>query len=317
VGMHPARTLDEFTDQVAALAVQVLDYYGSKARLVDVPDLPCARRLPPPRYLGARNLQALRTPPDPLESVVSTEPLIVSLRYPEGVALLPDQRATLRLRLENPSEVPVSVDLSFQVPHGWYVEPNGCTAEVPVGKPWETELQVTAPPASSLRVYRNPLDIRMTIHGLHHTVSAGLIQTIPWRHWTTSEVPAQCPEVPSGAERVEVQGHFLPLQDGPQVWVTDLKLPYHATLRYIAQAPREVKVWLDDELILEHSGRHRLPAVHRCGETGKDVPRKRGWQRLCVATGDGAGGELFIAVGDGQSWDWLRDAEWRDPATQP
>jgi hypothetical protein len=35
------------------------------------------------------------------------------------------------------------------------------------------------------------------------------------------------------------------------------------------------------------------------------------WHRLTIALGDGRGGQLFLAVGDGESWDWLRDIEWR------
>jgi len=29
--------------------------------------------------------------------------------------------------------------------------------------------------------------------------------------------------------------------------------------------------------------------------------------------GKAVGGELFVGIGDNQSWDWLRTAEWRLP----
>jgi hypothetical protein len=81
----------------------------------------------------------------------------------------------------------------------------------------------------------------------------------------------------------------------------------------IVQAPRQVRVWLDDAQILHHSGRWRVPALHRARETAQDVPLRRGWHRLTIAVGAGEGGELFVGLGDGESWDWLRDAEWRLP----
>jgi hypothetical protein len=74
-------------------------------------------------------------------------------------------------------------------------------------------------------------------------------------------------------------------------------------------------VWLDGEQINEHDGTYCVPAIHRARHTGSDVQCQRGWHALTVAVGDGEEGELFVGLG-GTNWDWLRDAEWRDPASE-
>jgi len=175
-------------------------------------------------------------------------------------------------------------------------------------------LTVTPPAAETIRRCYNPLDVWIDVNETLYVVSAGLVQTVPWRRWRLKRVSEECPRPPRNAELVEAVGHSLPLPAGAHAFTTELKLPYRHTLRYIAQAPREVRVWLDDEPVNQHDGSHRVPAVHRAGPTGVDRQGNRGWHRLTVAVGDGKDGEqLFVGVGDGESWDWLRTAEWRDP----
>ena len=64
---------------------------------------------------------------------------------------------------------------------------------------------------------------------------------------------------------------------------------------------------------MHHGGEYQVPAIHRARETAADVPLRRGWHRLTIVVGDGEKGELFVGLGDGESWDWLRNAEWRLP----
>ena len=137
------------------------------------------------------------------------------------------------------------------------------------------------------------------------------IWLLPWRSWRIESIPETCPQPAESAEIVEVPGHFQDIPDCPQAFTTEFKLPYFCTARYVVQCPREVKVWLDGEEINHHDGSYLVPAIHRAGKTGKDIRRQRGWHRLTIAVGDGRGGQLFLAVGDGESWDWLKDIEWR------
>jgi ADP-ribosylglycohydrolase len=335
VGMHPPATLDEFTDQVAAMALDVLHYYGSHVEVTEVPSLaPVRANVAAPRMPKAAPVM-LSDPADPRESLVATEPLVVYLRYPEGVALRPGRSAQLELRVVNPSEGALHGKLVARVPDGWLLSrhvpaPGGpATAgddqlspqqgrerteeqlDLPGGKERTVLLTVT-PPAAGPRAYRNPLDVTFEFGGFRWTVTAGLVTTLPWRRWSVEERPEACPEMPADAQLVEVPGHFQPLPEGPCAFAADVKIPYPSAIRFVVQAPRPLRVWLDAELINEHDGTYRVPAIHRARHTGSDVQCRRGWHRLTVAVSDGDEGELFVGLGS-LNWDWLRNAEWRDP----
>ncbi len=339
VGMHPPATLDEFTDQVAAMALDVLEYYGSDVEITDALDMAEVRlnvaspRMPKPDRV------MLSDPADPRESLVATGPLVVHLRYPPGIALLPGRSAQLELRIVNPSEGALHGKLIARAPDGWilsrHVPPPACGGteggnpssaglspqagrerseeqlDLPGGKERVVLLTVT-PPAEGPRVYRNPLDLTFHFGGFGWTVTAGMVTTLPWRRWSVEGLPDACPEVPPDADLVEAPGHFQPLPDGPCAFASDVKIPYPSPVRFVVQAPRPLRVWLDGELINDHDGTYQVPAIHRARHTGTDIQCRRGWRRLTVAVGDGPEGDLFVGLG-GPNWDWIRDAEWRDP----
>jgi hypothetical protein len=308
VGMHHCATLDELTDQVAALAVDVLRYYDSDVILKS--DAPA--NFPPPRQKHPECV-TLSPDADRCESLVATEPLVVYLTYPKTVALPPARPSDLRVRILNPTDRAMDANLKIRVPDGWWSSKSDLTLSLAAMGSETVDFVVSTPPINSVRAYYNPLDLNFEANGLRWTVTAGLVTTIPWLRWPLEKMTESCPKPPDGAEIIGAFGHFQPLPDGVHAFTTEIKLPYTCTLRYIVQSPREVRVWLDGEEINHHDGSYRVPAIHRAGATGKDVQKRRGWHRLTVATGAGEGGKLFVGIGDGQSWDWLRTAEWRLP----
>lgn len=317
VGMHHPATLDELTDHVLGLAVQVLPYYGSSVALT-IPTLPLKPDpgLSPPRHHRPDTV-SLRPSAAPTESLVATEPLAVYVTYPPAVALPPGQPSEIGVRILNPTQDRLTVRLRVRVPNGWALQASACELHLIPGQSEKLSFTVTPPPADAVRVYRNPLDLDFETQGLRWTVTAGLVTMISWRRWPIAEMTATYPQMPQNAEVIQAPGHFQPLPDGPHAFTVEFKQPYHSTMRLIVQAPRQVRVWLDGHEINRHDGHWRVPAVHRARETGKDVPCHRGWHRLTVAVGDGRGGELFVGLGHSESWDWLRDAEWRLPQPVP
>jgi len=313
VAMHPPATLDALTDQVTELAAQVLHYYDSDVIFSHAP--PSSRsgaRVAPPRHLRPAGISQ-ESPASLTESLVATQPLVVHVIYPSQVALPPAEPSEISVRIHNPTENHLAINLSARVPGGWRLErPDRELGLSPAGT-LTLSFNLTPPPADAPRVYRNPLDLDFECEGLRWTVTAGMAATFPWRRWPIEALPAIRPQLPDSAETAEVPGHVQPLSAGPTILVTDFKQPYHKTIRVVAQSPREIRVWLDDTEILSHDGDWLVPAIHRARETGVDCYVTRGWHRLTVAVGDGNAGELFVGIGDGESWDWLRDAEWRMP----
>jgi hypothetical protein len=304
MGMHHAKTLDEFTDQVTKLAVRVLPYYGSDVSLSGSSNSNIHKRIANPELI------ILPREYDKAESLISTQPLIVYVKYPNNVALVPGESSELGLRIVNPTEKNLELNLKISVPDGWSIDENDFDFCLGFEGAENVTVKIT-PPNLHIRAYANTLDLRFTCNGLSWTATAGLITSIPWQRWSIGDMPEDCPQSTEDAESIEVPGHVQDIPDGPQAFATEFKLPYNYTARYVVQCSREVKVWLDGEEINHHDGSYLVPAIHRAGKTGKDILLQRGWHRLTIAVGNGRGGQLFLAVGDGESWDWLRDIEWR------
>jgi ADP-ribosylglycohydrolase len=313
-GLTSASTLDGFTDRVTALALDVLDYYGSNVCLVDAYD-PAAGEpaLAPPR-LATADAIALETNVAPNEALLTAEPLVVNLIYPRNIALTPGEMQDCQLAICNPTDDTAHVELYLRGPEAWALEYPVQPFNLAPGESTVVMLSVTPPPARAVRTCWNPLRLRFTVNGLPWSFVAGLPLTIPWRRWTLDEWPElRCPDLPANAGICEVPGHTQPLPEGVSAFATDVKIPARKTVRFIALAPRRTRVWLDYEPAFSHEGPPAVPAFHRCGATGKDIYLQAGWHRVTIAVDAGDQGDLFVGLGDGETWDWLRHVEWRLP----
>lgn len=314
VGTHPPAMLDALTDQVSELAVQVLHYYDSDVKLTHaLSSSDSVTGVTPPRHRRPDGI-SLRSLAPHSESLVGTHPLVVHMVYPPQGALAPASPSEIGLWIFNPTSRRLALNLRVRAPDGWWLDRPHREWSLDPGQAQSLSLRITPPAADVPRVYRNPLDLNFECEELRWTVTAGLVTTIPWRRWTIEALPATCPSLPEGAETIEVAGHFQPLFTGPCALSSDFKQPYHKTVRIVVQCPRQVRVWLDGKEILSHYGDWLVPAIHRARETGVDCYVARGWHRLTVAVGSGDDGDLFVGIGDGESWDWLRDVEWRMPS---
>ena len=314
VGTHPSATLDALTDQVTELAVQVLRYYDSDVALTHaLSSSDSVTGVTPPRHRRPDGI-ALQSLAPHTESLAATYPLVVHVIYPPQGALVPAGPSEIGVRVFNPTERRLALNLHAHVPDGWWLDRPVRELNLDPGQSESFSLRITPPSADAPRAYRNPLDLNFECGGLCWTVTAGLVTMLPWRRWPIEALPAICPPLPEGAETIEVAGHFQPLSAGPCALTSDFKQPYHKTVRIVVQCPRQIRVWLDGKEILSHDGDWLVPAIHRARETGVDRYVARGWHRLTIAVGDGKAGDLFVGIGDGESWDWLRDVEWRMPS---
>lgn len=312
VGMSAPSTLDDFTDEIAALALAVGRCYGACVNLLNPPD----EAVRVASMVSVRPAVGVRDNWQTNDSLLAAEPLRVELRYPDQIALTPRQNNAMLLRLSNPTAAPLSdIRLRITAPLGWE-----CAFDLPesfaldAGAAQEFALSVT-PNEGGARAYSSPLDLAIQIASLRFDVTAGLVLTTPfliWPHSTNSNLP---PVPDASARLIEVAGHSIPLPDAACAMRGEWKMPYGLVTRFVVQAPhRAVRVWIDDELVLTHAGEGNVPAIHRADKrTFHDRKIKRGWRKITVAVGEGDGGALFIGVAEGQSWDWIRALEWRVP----
>ena len=326
VNMHGAKTLDEFSDQVAALALDVMDYYGSSSSLAGAPALePTRENMAPPRLKRcpaldvAANFAGGQSEDGATESLLSVEPLAVSLVYPQQVALAPGASGDFGLRLLNANQKTMSGQTHLRAPDGWQVQPRRLSFDLEFGQSQTFDLQITAPDdANELRRASNPLDLRFECDGLNWHQSAGLLATIPWKRWplADAETTGAAPHPPQEVEVFEASGAFLPLLSGAFAVRGNFELPFDACVRFVVQTPRELRVWVDDELVLENATGTQCPAIHRSRDSMADVDLSRGWHTITVAVGaqnigSGNAETLAVILGDGDSWQWLRGVEWR------
>lgn len=342
VAMHPPATLDEFCEQVISLALNVIDYYGCTMTISDVPSSLEGSSLPCPPSLRVADPVVQKSDFNPLESLVAVRPVRVSVEYPDGAAFAPSAPAAASVVISNPCDHPVRGRLELKAPDGWNVSPCVFNIDLEPGASQMCGLAITAPGEDSVRVYRNPLDMRFDIDGLRWCVSAGLVQTHPWlRARLDGELaldPDFCSEnlvdpvqayhriEPVDVKRpghwmdrvdqidvVEATGHTQIVPPGRHIFATDIKLPRWGIYHFIAQGTRSVDLWLGDQLICSHSADHYIPTFHRSGN-GVDVDCRPGWYRVTIVVGNSdAEGELFFGVGERRSWLWTTDLEWRKP----
>ena len=313
VGMHAPPTLDEFTDEVAALALAVDACYGAQVKLKNAPD----EAMRAAAQVSLRPCLGVREDWQSSDSLLAAEPLRVELRYPPQIALTPGQTASLLLRITNPtSETLSNISLDIKAPLGW-----DCDFNLPeffaleAGQAHEIDLSIT-PLSGGVRAYTSPLDLAFQINSLRFDVTAGMVLTTPFLLWPQESVGEAMPRPPATAHLLEVAGHSVPLPEEAYVVRGEWKMPYTLMTRFVVQAPgRSVRVWIDGELVMTHNGVLNVPAIHRAEQgTTHDRKMTRGEHQITIAVGAGDSGALFIGIAEGQSWDWLRSLEWRRPS---
>ena len=349
VGMAPARDLDGFTDQVADLAVQVLDYYGAD---VEIAGAPATSHAVPVRTAAAH---ALGRGLDGRDSLVAAGPYEVTVRYPEGVSVAPGQTAGVEVVVRNLTGETVEAPVRLLPPAGWSVSPvEHRPAPLAPGAAATLRADV-APEEPRWRPSTSPLVVEVGEGAGRHAVEAGLLMTVPYAVWDLDGEPgAAPPERPEGAALVEAPGHFVDLGavavDAPwRAFQTHVKLPYDATPRVVVQCfGRPTVTWIDGDRVGEQPGRYVNPATHLAYGTGADVELGRGTYTLTVAVGprqdpasllDGGplahetrslltatradviaereGDRLFVSFGHGDLWRWVQDLEVQNPLAWP
>jgi ADP-ribosylglycohydrolase len=311
--MAAPATLDELTDQTADLALQVLEYYGSAVELTGAPAPrhPVRQRIP--ASVGAP--LSLGRAADPQTALLASEPVAVSVRYPDGVRTAPGETARLKVETVNTTADLATVSLCAAAPDGWRVTAAECEPATLAPGDGATFALAATPTETAWRPYSSRLDLLVSLDGRVHTLTTGLLRTIPVLHWPLEAVPEACPE-PAAAQILEADGHSIDLAAvAPatqcRAFSVRFKMPFAARVRFVTQASRPLRVWLGDERINDLAGDFEVPAIHRAGPTGADRDLRRGAYRLTMAVGRAAGeaGRLFFALGDPGRWNWIEAVE--------
>ncbi len=351
--IHEMDSIAEFCVEISRMAPDVLSYYHSDFTVTELPEE--LEKLPSLRVWAAHDaFLSLPGDYDPHESLVSLSPLTVKLIYPQNVAIALGETADFAAKFSNPNAKPCSFTVELQAPNGWAVTPNHFEIKLDVKEEATVNFSVTAPKQTSRRRAKNPLDIYINAPEFSYTVTAGLVQSFAFAHTVTERDFDSCPTAADFGDFdiVNARAHFFPVIGGKNLYQTEFHTPYYVPEAILViQGTRGVKVWLDDELILEHDGAEYAPCVHR-SEYLKRMPLTGAWQKLTILTDDAnydgtkpennphngivvvpgcmpvhefrakydgslgkaADSELFVDIGERNAYRWINDIEWRLPA---
>ena len=322
VALGPPRTLGELTDQVTDIALQVLDYYGSAVELIDRPEVrqPLRQRMSPQI---ARAVSRPR-PADPRQALLASDPVAVALQYPPDVRIAPGQAGPFELHLTNTMDRPIDLEADLLPPDGWAIDVDGAATAASLEPGRTLTVPFRATPADPLwRPHASRLVIEPRINHVPLRCEAGLLTTIPVARWSLAgDWPEAVPAMPADVEHLETTSHFLDLDhtaDGV-AFALDVKLPFNTPINLVAMCGRPVRLWWNDELVVDHTGPHAIPPVYRVGQAAGSRQIRRGEHRLtlAVAPGDAADiGQLYWVIGLGERrakpGRWYTQAEFTRP----
>lgn len=282
--MHEKATIMEFCGQVSSLCTDVQDFYGSPVRLSDVSSINTERVS---RWADSDRNIVLKSDYNRRESLIILRPFTVKLIYPEKVALAPSESGRFTALISNPKEKYVNTSLTLSVPDGWKVEPPYFNIDVSKD---ETGVcfNITAP-VRCRRVALNSIDFNFDTEDMTFTASAGLIETINFKHVTADFDVTECPSdtLFEEAEIVPVYNHFWNIPGGAHLYSIEMRP--HARISeaiMLIQGTRPVKVWYDGELIMSHDGSEYCPAFHR-SENLRMITLSGDWKRFIIFAGKG------------------------------
>lgn len=313
LGMHEAPTILDFCRQLAQTGADIRRYYGSATTVDGWPEA-LAAAVPPMDLVAASDRYiTLGENHNLSDSLIAVAPLTLTLRYPPEVALAPSTPTGFTLLVSHPGGQAVEGTLELAVPYGFSVEPATLDLRVEAGGQAALSFTVTAPPREVRRKTLNQLVMTFRLGTFEFSCDAGLITTFPWLRAQAHHAGSDCP--PAGlfakAEVVDAPFSFQPVPAGGQLYAIEVKAHLKTRAVVLAQGTRPIKLWVDDDLILDHDGSEYTPAYHR-SENTRVATLDGDWRRVTIQAGDGdTPGELFFGLAREFSCEWLTEFEYR------
>ena len=300
VGMHEPQTINEFCDRLIGICPQILSFYGSSVEITDFPDDKIVK-LPLP---WASTPDMAEWPNDKRTAVVSLQPMLLHLRYPETVSVTPGVPAEFTAILRNPSSLPFRGSLEIRLPDGWVCNPVLFPVDLEGDAVAECTFTVTADPADKYRACYSPIMFCLEHAGFRWDCTAGIPCSIPWLR----------KRLPDGEwEKVEAPNNFQIVPEGEYLYRAEVKMPYALECAWFnVQSYRPTVARFDEDFVAEHDGSEYLPAFHR-SKAVRPFKFVSGWHTLEVHVKDGAPAELFAGFSNRTCGQWINGCEWRCP----
>ncbi len=313
VGMHAADNIRDFCEEIAALEQQVEQYYHSPVKVTNVPALSFpSTQIREPLIKKSENI-CLPTQYQKNASLLMTNPFVVELIYPDKVAVTPGKSAVFLLEIRSVDDMERDVRTKLYLPNGYVLSQDEFTGKTPC----RFSFEITAPSTEAYRRYKNILELTLESGGLIFEAKAGILTDWMWER-----------KIGEKTETICVPEHFFLTPPGTAVYRAQFKYgminvngeiieigpPYGFTSTMLAQSDGcPVKVWLNNQLVVEHDGSEYTPAFHRSMNT-RSVHIHWGWNdlKIVVENTSNQPKEFFFGLSKPTA-EWINEIEWRLP----
>ncbi|MCQ2449584.1 MAG: hypothetical protein MJ132_05285, partial [Clostridia bacterium] len=291
--IHHSENINDFCDQVAALAIAAGRYYGSFDFVDPDPQVETLSQSVPIRTRHSELYAENRTKTD---SLLCDSPLLITLRYPESICAAAHAENRFTLFVSNPNEITVTGKITLSSPLGSIFDCRTFDYCIEAGK--ATAFPFTVQIDTQEKTERDPLDITVTCNGLSFELSAPLLLQIPWVDTKTGLLsPAS--------------GFYKDIPAGDQSYSVDFKLPNNHRSAVACYSKRKFALSVNGKVVIDSLPPEAVPSVHRKSATIVDLNNTA--NHVTVTFEDGTPDRFFFGVGDLDNWVWYDCLRWKKP----
>lgn len=296
INMHEKGTITDFCRTVMAVAEQVQEYYKTDVSFSDHDQRDWAVRLAPAWSEEFEKIHAWKD--GDRESLAAVKPVMVSLCYPEKVAMVPGQKTEYSVKVTNTAGRALKGILQLDGPKRWQIAGSPFEISMEAGETIRIPFWVAAE-ESKRRVPLNILTMKFELDGLRFDAEAGLPIAMPW----------EVEDLETGrTERFEAENIYFTVPDGSYRYRTKLKAPIGKQVRISAGGTKAFRLLVNGEQVFCGDGSFYVPTFHRDDSwvygnlrSGENVIQVDLW---------GGEGEFFLGFGTTQGCAvWLDDME--------
>lgn len=280
VEMQEWNTVSEFCDAIIGVEHEVSKFYGNNVTK-DFPEQTV--RIAKPRYTNTENLYTWKNGAH--ESLIAELPFLVSIVYPDTVAMLPNKENKMKIRLQGNSEQSYSGKFSLIAPEKFSFAPSEFSFAVSGTETAEFETTVTLGNLRR-RNRKNCLVLRFDINGVSFTLEAGLPTSFPWEVTDSS-----------GNKSVfEACSEYFTVPKGAYTYRTKIKATAKKTARIACSGTRPFTCYVNGKAVYTGDASIYVAAFHRDG-TNAVISLENGENEIMIEFPDYDEGEFFFGFG--------------------
>lgn len=250
VNMHEPETITDFCNNIIGIVGEVLEYYNADVKIDGIDENgKVAIRKPWTKNYKLHYDWKLNEK----ESVISLKPCMISMVYPENVALIPERKTGYKLLLRNTSEIDLTGNVHIYTPENWTVDFDECEINLKKGDVCVLPFYITMP-MPKRRILKNIINLEFVINGVELSLEASLPMSYPWlvTNLETGETSVE-----------ETSGQFFEVPEGAYSYKTTVRSAVKRQVRISAGGTRPFKVKVNGKAVFFSDGDFYAPSFHR------------------------------------------------------